>query len=167
MKKLIFIIGAIATLSLCGCASLRMTPEEKAAVEAKVQENLDNRAFVIDVDQMNPRRGPSQHVTNYSLTVNGDKLISHLPYFGQAWNLPYGGGKGMNFESTISDYIETFPKPDRRQIALATNNGEDTFVFIIEVFTNGKANIDVRSRNREPISYYGYVNTYEEIQSDK
>ena len=157
MKKTFALIIAATALLLCGCASLRLTPEEKAAIEAKVQENLDNRTFVIDVDQMNPRRGGTQHVTNYSLGVDGNKLDSHLPYIGQAWNLPYGGGKGLTFESVISDYIESYPKPDRRQIALATNNGEDTFVFVIEVFTNGKATIDVRSRNREPISYLGTV----------
>ena len=65
----------------------------------------------------------------------------------------------MSFESKISDYIESYPKPDRRQITLATNNGEDSFVFVIEVFNNGKSTIDVRSRNREPISYYGIMRT--------
>lgn len=159
MKKIFALILAATALLVCGCASLRLTPEEKAAMEAKIQENLDNRTFVIDVDQMNPRRGTTKHVTNYSLSVDGDKLDSHLPYIGQAWSVPYGGGKGMNFESVISDYIESYPKVDMRQITLATNNGEDSFVFVIEVFTNGKATIDVRSRNREPISYYGTVRT--------
>ena len=159
MKKTVAILIMASALIFSGCASLRLTPEEQAAIEAKVQDNLDNRTFEIDVDQMNPRRGGTQHVTNYSLTVDGDKLISHLPYVGQAWNLPYGGGKGMSFESVISEYYESYPKADMRQIALRTNNGEDLFIFIIEVFSNGKTTIDVRSRNREPISYYGMMRT--------
>ena len=167
MRKTITIILAAAALAFCGCASMRLTPEEQAAMEAKIQENLDNRSFVIDVDQMNPRRGMSKHVSNYSLSVDGDLLISHLPYIGQAWNLPYGGGKGMNFESKISDYIESYPKPDRRQIAIATNNGEDSFVFIITVFGSGKTDIEVRSRNRESISYYGELDPDRKPQSDK
>ena len=163
MKKTLILaaFAAVAAIVLGGCASLRMTPEEKAAMEAAVQDNLDNRTYVIDVDQMIPHRGISKHVTNYSLEVKEDKLISHLPYFGQAWNLPYGGGKGMNFESEISEYIETVTKPDRRQITIVTNNGEDTFVFVLQVFTNGKTDIDVRSRNREPIGYYGNMRTLE------
>ena len=144
---------------------MRMTPEEKAAIEATVQENLDNRSFEIEVDQMNPMRGGAKHVTNYSLKVDGDKLISQLPYFGQAWNLPYGGGKGMNFESKIREYFETMPKVDMREITLTTNNGEDTFLFVIDVFTNGKTTIRVRSRNRESIEYQGMMRT--DIQSDK
>jgi hypothetical protein len=167
MRKILFFVIAISAITLSGCASLKVTPEEKAALEAQILENLDNRTFCIDVDQMIPRRGGTQHVNNYSLTVDGDKLISHLPYFGQAWNLPYGGGKGLSFESKISDYIETYPKPDRRQITLATNNGEDTFVFVIEVFNNGKSTIDVRSRNREPIGYYGIMRATPPTQSER
>ena len=159
MKKSIAFILSAAVLMLCGCASLRLTPEEQARIAEQVQENLDNRTFEIDVDQMIPTRGRSQHVTNYSLKVDGDKLVSHLPYIGGAWNLPYGGGKGLSFESKISDYIETYPKADRRQIMLATNNGEDYLVYTITVFNGGKATIDLRTRNREPISYYGTVVT--------
>ena len=159
MRKAIAIVLSAAALLLCGCSSLRMTPEEKARMVEQIQENLDNRTFEIDVDQMNPYRGPSKHVTNYSVKIDGDKLISHLPYIGGAWNLPYGGGKGLTFESKISDYIETYPKPDRRQIVLATNNGEDYLVYTITVFTEGKATIDLRTRNREPITYYGTVIT--------
>lgn len=167
MKKTITIILAAAAIALCGCASLKLTPEEKAMIEAKVKENLDNRSFVIEVDQMNPRRGPVQHVTNYSISVDGDDFVSHLPYVGQAWSLPYGGGKGLSFESKISDYIESYPKADRRQIAIGTNNGEDTFVYIITIFPNGKSDIEVRSRNRESISYSGMVNPDRKPQSDK
>ena len=159
MKKSITAILAISALLVCGCASLRLTPEDKARIAAQTEEGLDNRTFKIDVTQMNPKIGPSKQVSNYSLKVDGDRLVSQLPYFGQAWSVPFGGGKGMNFESGISDYIETYPKADRRVITLATNNGEDNLVFTITVFTNGKATIDVRSRNRDSISYRGMVIT--------
>ena len=159
MKKSI-VFALVAALALCGCASMRLTPEEKAQIAATVQENLDNKSFVIDVDEMVPMRGGSRHVTNYSLeVVDGTTLKSHLPYFGAAWNLPYGGGVGLTFESKISDYIESIPKADRRQIAIATNNGEDNYVFIIEVFDNGRSTIEVRSRNRETIRFYGDMKT--------
>ena len=71
----------------------------------------------------------------------------------------------MNFESKIGEYFETMPKADMREITLTTNNGEDTFLFVIDVFTNGKTTIRVRSRNREPIEYQGMMRT--DPQSDK
>ncbi|MBQ8062114.1 MAG: DUF4251 domain-containing protein [Bacteroidales bacterium] len=159
MRKSIAIVLAASLLLLSGCAAMKVTPEEKARIAEQVQVNLDNRTFEVDVDQMNPRRGMTKAVTNYSVKIDGDKIISHLPYVGQAWNLPYGGGKGLSFEAKISDYIETYPKPDRRVITLATNNGEDLLVYTFEVFTNGRVNIDLRSRNREPISYLGTIVT--------
>ena len=120
MKKSIVITLAASLLLLGSCAALKVTPEEKARIAEQVQANLDNRTFEIDVDQMNPRRGMTKAVTNYSVKIDGDKIISHLPYVGQAWNLPYGGGKGLSFEAKISDYIETYPKPDRRRTYFKT-----------------------------------------------
>ena len=40
MKRLFFLLAA-AALILSGCASMRLTPEEKAMIERQVQENLD------------------------------------------------------------------------------------------------------------------------------
>ena len=92
MKKTLILaaFAAAAAISLGGCASLRMTPEEKAAMEAAVQDNLDNRTYVIDVDQMIPRRGISKHVTNYSLASTEDNQISHRHQISQATKLPDG-----------------------------------------------------------------------------
>ena len=108
---------------------------------------------------MHPLRGATRQVNGFSLKIDGDKIFSNLPYFGVAYNVPYGGGKGLNFTAEISDYIDTVPKADCRQIILSTYNGEDTFVYTITVYTNGRANIDVRSRNRDPMSYYGNMIT--------
>ncbi|MBR4756243.1 MAG: DUF4251 domain-containing protein [Bacteroidales bacterium] len=159
MKKTIILALVCASILSFGCASLRQTPEEKARIAEQVQENLDNRTFAIDITQVNPQKGSPKHVTNYSVRVNGDILDSNLPYFGSAWSLPYGGGKGLHFEAPITDYIETFPKPDRRQILLSTDNGEDVLVYSITVFTDGSATVIVRSRNRDQISYYGNIVT--------
>ncbi|MBQ2151571.1 MAG: DUF4251 domain-containing protein [Bacteroidales bacterium] len=159
MRKSLLTVLAAAALLLCGCSALRLTPEDKARIAAQVQENLDNRKYTIDVTEMHPLRGPSRQVTGFSLKIDGNKIFSCLPYFGVAYNVPYGGGKGLNFDAEISDYIDTTPKADRRQIMLATYNGEDHFVYTITVFANGRASIDVNSRNREPMSYYGEMIT--------
>ena len=88
MKKSIAFILSAAVLMLCGCASLRLTPEEQARIAEQVQENLDNRTFEIDVDQMIPTRGRSQHVTNYSLKVDGDKLVRGIFLTAEARDCP-------------------------------------------------------------------------------
>ena len=48
MKKSLTLFLAVA-LTLCGCASLRMTPEEKAAIEAfKGSDNFKGDKFTKD-----------------------------------------------------------------------------------------------------------------------
>lgn len=72
---------------------------EKAARKAAlVEKALADRHYTIDVQMMYPQQGPARNVSgDYSLEVRGDTLISSLPYFGRAYLVPYGGGKGLNF----------------------------------------------------------------------
>lgn len=155
-NKLIIICTAIASIA-CACGALSMTPEEKARYEAAVQEHLDNRSFHIDVDMMYPLRGTSKHVATQSLKVKEDMVYSCLPYFGVAYSVPYGGGKGLHFEAGITGYVDTRPKADRRVIYLTTHNEEDHYLYTITVFNNGRADIEVRCRNLELVRFSGKV----------
>ena len=81
-------------VTLSGCA----TAEERAARAAeqalKVKTALTQRRYKIDVNRMYPMNGNSRNVSyGYSVEVRNDTLISYLPYFGRAYNVPYGGGK--------------------------------------------------------------------------
>lgn len=155
-KKIISYMALLATMVLTSCA----TAEERAAKAAeqakKVTAALNERHYVIAIDRMIPMRGASRSVSyGYSVEVRNDSLISHLPYFGRAYNVPYGGGKGLNFDAPISSYKEFQKKSDRRSIEIGLVNDEDTYVYVIDVFDNGSASLQVTSRQRESISYSG------------
>ena len=107
---------------------------------------------------MYPMRGSSKNVSyGYSVEVRNDTLISYLPYFGRAYNVPYGGGKGLNFSERIDSYQETQQPKGERVIDIELKNEEDTYHYTIKVFDNGNSSIDVQSRQREPISYSGEI----------
>jgi len=149
-----------AALLICSSCGIAGTSSERAAERARderlIQERLDARSFRVDIDRMNPSRGGSRALTSpYSVTVDGNKLISNLPYFGVAYNVPYGGGKVLTFDSEIASYKEEAAGRDSRRIILTTDNGEDVLTYTLLVFTNGKVTLDVVSRNREPVSYQG------------
>ena len=151
-----------AVLLAAGCGILHQSSEEKRAEEARVaalvQERLDARQFEIIVDHMLPRRGASQSITShYFIRVDGTHFRSSLPYIGVAYSLPYGGGKGLTFESEIEEYAENTSRHDRRTIVFTTDNEEDYFVYRLTVFNNGRADLEVSSRNREAISYRGFL----------
>lgn len=137
-------------------ACVTLTPAEKAELAKKVAKALDDRHYTVNIRSMSPRRGPSKPVTsNWSLEVKGDTLVSYLPYFGRAYNVPYGGGKGLNFTAPIDDYQETTDAKNNRLIRLSVANDEDRYLYTIEVFDNGNTTIDVQGRERDDISYSG------------
>jgi len=158
MKRFFYLslIIASAIILWSSCA----TSEEKAAQMAELSANvtnaLNNRDYKIAIDRMYPMRGGSRHVSyGYSVEVRNDTLISYLPYFGRAYNVPYGGGKGLNFTAPIESYQEFMKRNGLRHIEIGVTNEEDTYFYTIEVFDNGNSSVEVRARQRERISYSG------------
>ena len=157
---LAFAAFSLSIISLCGCSITTKTSEEKAAeeqrIEAGVLNALQGRRYRITVDTMIPRRGGTQHLTTqYSITVDGDDFVSYLPYFGVAYDVPYGGGKVLNFESKTDSYTRSKTRKGEERIVIITDNGEDVLNYDIKVFPNGKASIEVWARKRESISFWG------------
>ncbi len=155
MKKGLMIFMAVV---LAACSTL--TPAEKAERQAKraqaVEKALAERHYKVDVEMMYPRRGKAVNVSsNYSLEVKGDTLISYLPYFGRAYNVPYGGGKGLNFTAPITEYHSAKDRNGSTQVSIKTRNEEDIYSFLLEIFDNGSASIAVTSRERESIDFSG------------
>jgi hypothetical protein len=159
MKKNIVFSMAMMLLAMVVLGSCA-TSEERAARNAenakKVKAALDSKTFKISVNRMNPMRGASKSVSyGYSVEVRNDSLISHLPYFGRAYNVPYGGGKGLNFKAQIRNYRATFAGNNGYIVECDVPNDEDVFYYRINIFNSGKAIIDVWARDRNPISFQG------------
>jgi hypothetical protein len=166
MKKWILpLLAVVLTVSSCGVLSSE-TREERARREARearmVDENLQSADFRIEIDRMYPVRGSSQHVTNYSVTVKDGVLNSHLPYIGQAWRVPYGGGHALNFKADIGSYNVARTRDDGYEVRIYVKTDEDQHVYTLTVFNNGRASLDVQSQNRERISFSGMMDFYSE-----
>jgi hypothetical protein len=141
-----------------------MTSEEKSAEEAALRNAINKREYVVNVHHMVPMKGGSKHLSSpYSVTVKGDDLISYLPYFGEAYSIPYGGGKGLNFSAKINSYNFIYDNKGKAVIELETKNEEDQYKYHIEIFPNGSASVNVVSYNRQPISFLG---TAEELKDN-
>lgn len=158
MKKIcLYYVIACSVVILAGSCA---TPEERAARAAeqarKVTAAIQERNYKISVNRMMPLRGASKTVSyGYGIEVRNDSLLSYLPYFGHAYNVPYGGGKGLNFSAPIESYRESQPKSDRYRIEIALSNSEDSYLFTLDIFTNGSATVDVAPRQRDRITFSG------------
>ena len=128
----------------------------KTTVNESIEQQIENRNFKISVNYMIPAQGTSRSLTSpYSLTIQGDTLISYLPYFGRAYNIPYGGGNGLNFTAPLFDYSLSFNSKGTANIVLRARSEGDVFLYNIEIYNNRKVTISVNSNNRQAISFYG------------
>ena len=164
MKKLFLpLLAAVLAVSACGILSSE-TREERVAREAKearmVRQGVETGNFTINIDRMYPLRGTSKMVSNYSIKVKDDVLISHLPFIGQAWRVPYGGGDALNFDAPIVNYTAVENGKDGYEIRIYVKTDEDEHLYRLTIFDNGRASLDVQSQNRDRISFSGEMDFY-------
>ena len=159
MNKVALFFMTLITLLLmmaCGTSKGLTKAEREAAITRQVQEGLDTRHYTIAVDWMRPLGGMARHVSsNYDLKVMGDEVDCYLPYIGEAYRVPYGGGKGLNFTAKIENYSINYLTSNRSHIEFTVNNGEDVYLFRIDVFNNGKSIIDIIAQDHDAISFDG------------
>ena len=158
MNRVVVILAAVVMvlLTACGTGNSLTKAEREAQVARQVEEALDAGHYTIAVDWMKPLGGMPRHVSsNYELKVNGDEVDSYLPYVGEAYRMPYGTSKGLNFKGKIKNYTITQTTNNRYVIEFNVNNDEDVYHYRIDMFTNGKAIIDVIGQDRDAISFDG------------
>jgi len=157
MKVLVTLLAMVSLLmTSCGTGNSIAKAERQAQVAQQVQAALENRHYTIAIDWMKPLGGMPRHVSStYELKINGDQVDSYLPYVGEAYRVPYGGGKGLNFKGTVEHYQMVQTTSNRYVIEFDVNNDEDIYHYRIDMFTNGKAVIDVIARDRDAISFDG------------
>lgn len=153
--RLLWLLGIV--LLLAGQSLYAQSKKEKREQKAKeIKELIDSKRFTIDVNRALPMRGRTINLTSpYSLEMRGDSVISYLPYFGRAYSVPYGGGDGLRFEKSITDYQASFNKKGTAQIQFRTRSDDDTYAFDMQVFSNGSATINVTPVNRQSITFHG------------
>lgn len=146
----LFIAGSIHPV-------MGQTPKEKKQQkEQAVREAIDAQKYKIDVDRVTPMKGGSRYLSsNYSLEIKNDSIYSYLPYFGVAYTIPYGGGKGLNFNAPLSEYTTEYSKKGNAQVILKTRNEEDNYIYNITIYPDGTSSIQITPTNRQSISFSG------------
>lgn len=149
----------LAVLLICGSMTPVMAQtkkEKKQQTEQAVREAIDAKKYKIDVNRVMPMKGGSKHLTSdYSLEIRNDSIYSYLPYFGVAYTIPYGGGKGLNFNAPLSEYTSEYSKKGNARITLKVRNEEDNYIYNITIYPNGTSSIQVTPTNRQSISFSG------------
>lgn len=95
----------------------------------------------------------------YSFKVSLDSIVGVLPYYGQSYtaqiNLTDGSIK-FNILKYKYEFMEK--KKGRYQVAIKPEDKNTTIQsFYMTIFTDGTGQVDVLSRNREPMTFYGSI----------
>lgn len=104
----------------------------------------------------------------YGFGMKKNELVVVLPYFGRTFNPSYGNTDGNSYRFTSKDFtVEKTQKKKGKWIYVIkpkdVTNVSDIF---IEIFKNGKALVSIKSNDRQPISYDGYISE-NEIETKK
>lgn len=163
-KKQILMV-ALALLVGIPTLSAQSKKEKKEQKREAVKELIVSENYKINVNNAQPMQGRSVSLTSrYSLEIKNDSVFSHLPYYGRAYSIPYGGGSGLIFKEAIKEYTMEMDKKGKARIKFSARNPEDNFEFLVTVFDNGSASIDVTMQNRQSISFTGELELTEKAK---
>ncbi len=146
-------IPVILTLLTAGCGIARNAQDtSKTTVK-------NDSCWHIDITSMNTMRYGSQIVTSdFFLELRHDTLNSYLPYMGQAFRSNYGETDGaLNFKQKVLNMKISRPKQKLRRYEIDVRRRQETIHFVIELWDSGRAYINTRMNDRDPISYDGIV----------
>ena len=115
----------------------------------------DPENICIEANYMMPQRYRTRAVTDFSLCLNGDTVISHLPYMGQAYRPIYGSTEGLNFKLPVTDKSVKPGKKGKTVIRFTCKNSTATYDFSLELYPDGGAYINLSPSYADRIGYKG------------
>ena len=99
----------------------------------------------------------------YGFSINKNELEVVLPYFGRVFNPSYGNSDGNSYRFISKDFtIEKTQKKKGKWIyRIQPKDVKNVSDIYIEIFKNGTAFTSIKSNDRQPISYDGYISKKE------
>jgi hypothetical protein len=179
MKKFINIISVcILTLMFYSCSAQNTTDSQTLNFLVTSEE------FTFHAERANPMNydviktlnsipnNPSTRILqldagSYTIELRKGKMEVVLPYFGRAFNSNYGRDNSYRFTSKDYTVTKSQSKKGNWVFKIKPNDVINVSDINIEVYKNGKAFTSIRSNDRQPITYDGYISKNEEIKEKK
>lgn len=159
----IVLLAFLAFLAMDSHAQKKKRVED---VNPLVKECIDSKNYTIQAHSAHPNGWRSVSLdSRYSIEVRGDSVFSYLPYFGRAYRLPYGGGEGLTFDAKITDYKVLITKKGANEVKFKARTREDSYDFILTIFSNGRSSIRVLTENKQSIEFLGEMTFKEKKES--
>nr|WP_199000964.1 DUF4251 domain-containing protein [Flavobacterium sp. ASV13] len=155
-------------LVLCCFLNFPVLAQEKTKKELKAERELqkqkeiealiDAKKFDFEAQKVTPQGGRFiiLDYNTYFLKFNPEKTTCDLPFFGRAFNVPYGGDGGIKFEGIPQD-IKVEKKKNSYTLKTSVRGKDDVYNLMFSIFFDGGATLSIISNNRASISYDGEI----------
>jgi len=122
-----------------------------------LKELVESKAYVFHADHMLPASGPSKYLTDdYKLTIKDNKATADLPYYGEAYNVSYGGDGGIEFDNEYQEYkIEIKEKKKKILVRFKIRGDKDFYKCLLTITGKSSVTLNVQPNNRQSIQYWG------------
>jgi hypothetical protein len=157
--KILLILSLIVSMGLSAGAQ-NTRKERKAAKEAAIKTNVDDKTYTFIADRAMPLGGGVRQLTSiYDLRITPDSVISFLPYFGRAYfDVGYNpSDDGLKFTSTKFGYEATPAKHGGWDITIKPKDVNHMQSLTLHLTQSGYGQLTVTTVNRDVISYEGYL----------
>lgn len=155
-------------LVLCCFLNFPVFAQEKTKKELKAERELqkqkeiealiDAKKFDFEAQKVIPQGGRFiiLDYNTYFLKFNPKKTTCDLPFFGRAFNVPYGGDGGIKFEGIPQD-IKVEKKKNSYTLKTSVRGKDDVYNLMFSIFFDGGTTLSIISNNRASISYDGEI----------
>lgn len=127
--------------------------------ESAVTKMLKDRIYTFTAQSYTSTTVSQRQLTDdYSLRIKSDSVIGLLPYYGQSYSAQINvTDGGLKFSSAKFDYDFVEKKKGKCEITIRPKDDRTVQVLYLTVFSDGGAQLQVSSSNREPMTFNGYV----------
>jgi hypothetical protein len=153
--------------------------ERKAMKAEEVKKLLASKRFAFQAQYAQPLGGTTTNLNgrqinlspdgsgqiylnyNYDFKIRPDSIISYLPYYGRTqFDAGYNSttGNGIEFTSTKFGYESKAGKKGSTIITITPEDAKYNRKFILEVYSNGYAQLQALITNRNAIFFNGFIN---------
>lgn len=144
---------------LFSCSSIKTLDETS---KINLHNNYNKVSFIFKANYAIPTSSlfqPRFLTSEYEVKISNDTLISHLPYFGEAYYSAYGSNESpLSFVSKNFNYTEKRnDKKNRTNITIQISDQRFPIVYYFSIFDNGRADLTVADSSRKKIVFQGNI----------
>lgn len=154
-----------ALLAVCFFSGCMVSQNKEGVVKTsiKTQKSIESVIMSKTFEFVAMTAFPTGHApkdlsgSGYSISFTPKEIISNLPFYGTGNSgMALSRDKGMRFKGTPENF--TVEKTDRGfEIQANVTDKDDSFSISLTVSNSGYGTLNITSKNRSAISYYGEV----------